>query len=59
MNKQSPDLIVLDEPTDNLDIQSIEILTAEINEYRGTLIIVSHDSIFLREIGIQDFIPLN
>ncbi|GHT56285.1 ABC transporter ATP-binding protein [Bacteroidia bacterium] len=47
ISNQSPDIIVLDEPTNNLDIQNIEILTAAINEYQGTLIVVSHDETFL------------
>lgn len=50
---QSPDMIVLDEPTNNLDIQNIEILTAAINEYRGTLVVVSHDQWFLKEVGVR------
>ncbi|WP_431213086.1 ATP-binding cassette domain-containing protein [Puia sp. P3] len=50
---QSPDMIVLDEPTNNLDIQNIEILTAAINEYRGTLVVVSHDECFLQEAGVS------
>ncbi len=51
LGSQSPDVIVLDEPTNNLDIQNIEILTSAINAYRGTLIVVSHDDYFLREIN--------
>jgi ATPase subunit of ABC transporter with duplicated ATPase domains len=51
INCQAPDIIVLDEPTNNLDIQNIEILTAAINEYHGTLIVVSHDSYFLEQIN--------
>lgn len=50
---QAPDMIILDEPTNNLDIQNIGILTAAINEYRGTLLVVSHDVHFLGEIGIE------
>lgn len=50
---QAPDMIILDEPTNNLDIQNIGILTAAINEYRGTLLVVSHDAHFLREVGIE------
>ncbi|SDE44390.1 ATPase components of ABC transporters with duplicated ATPase domains [Dyadobacter soli] len=50
---QAPDMIILDEPTNNLDIQNIGILTAAINEYRGTLLVVSHDARFLREIGVE------
>ncbi|GET25525.1 ABC-F family ATP-binding cassette domain-containing protein [Prolixibacter sp. NT017] len=55
---QSPDIIVLDEPTNNLDIQNIKILTAAINEYEGTLIVVSHDETFLEEANIQYTISL-
>jgi len=51
-----PDIIVLDEPTNNLDIQNIEILTKAINEYRGTLIVVSHDELFLEQIKIERFV---
>lgn len=59
ISHQSPDLIVLDEPTNNLDIQNIEILTAAINEYEGTLIVVSHDELFLEEIKVERIIGLN
>lgn len=58
INTKAPDIIILDEPTNNLDIQNIEILTAAINEYQGTLIVVSHDDLFLEEIGIEEFIQI-
>ena len=58
MSKQSPDIIILDEPTNNLDIQNIEILTAAINDYQGTLIVVSHDETFLEQIKIEQTIQL-
>lgn len=48
---QSPGLIVLDEPTNNLDIENVKILTDVINQYAGTLIVVSHDEYFLTEIN--------
>ena len=54
----APDLIILDEPTNNLDIQNMDILTAAINEYEGTLIVVSHDDYFLEQIHIQRTIML-
>lgn len=59
IGNQAPDLIILDEPTNNLDIQNIAILTAAINEYEGTLLVVSHDQYFLEEIGTTKTISLN
>lgn len=55
---QAPDLIILDEPTNNLDIQHIEILTHAINSYQGTLIVVSHDAYFLEQINTERTIEL-
>ncbi len=49
ISNKVPDVIVLDEPTNNLDIQNIGILTSAVNEYKGTLIAVSHDEVFLEE----------
>lgn len=59
IGNQAPDLIVLDEPTNNLDIQNVEILTAAINDYQGTLIVVSHDQYFLEEIRVERRIELS
>ncbi len=58
IHNQAPDLIVLDEPTNNLDIQNIEILTAAINEYQGTLLVVSHDDYFLKQIHAERIINI-
>lgn len=58
INNESPDIIILDEPTNNLDIKNVEILTAAINEYQGTLIVVSHDESFLEQINVQKSISL-
>ena len=58
INHQAPDIIVLDEPTNNLDIQNIEILTAAVNEYKGTLLVVSHDAYFLKRINVEHSITL-
>lgn len=58
ISNQQPDMIIMDEPTNNLDIQNVEILTAAINEYRGTIIVVSHDEVFLEEVGAERIIRL-
>jgi ATPase subunit of ABC transporter with duplicated ATPase domains len=58
LSNQSPDIIFLDEPTNNLDIQNIEILTAAIKNYNGTLIVVTHDERFQKEIKIERSIQL-
>ncbi|KQS28279.1 ABC-F family ATP-binding cassette domain-containing protein [Dyadobacter sp. Leaf189] len=55
---QSPDMIILDEPTNNLDLQNLEILTAAMNEYQGTILVVSHDEHFLEQIKIERVIQL-
>lgn len=58
INSKSPDIIIFDEPTNNLDIQNVEILTAAINEYQGTIIVVSHDETFLEQIHMERTIEL-
>jgi ATPase subunit of ABC transporter with duplicated ATPase domains len=43
----SPECIVLDEPTNNLDPETWELLLHLVNQYTGTLLLVSHDRIFV------------
>ena len=59
ISNNTPDMFILDEPTNNLDIQSIEIITATIKNYAGTVIAISHDNYFIQEIGVEQCILLS
>lgn len=50
---QKPDLIMLDEPTNHLDLNSIAWLETYLLNYRGAVIIVSHDRYFLDKIATK------
>ena len=47
-----PHLLLLDEPANHLDLPSILALQSMLNQYSGTLVITSHDEVFLAAIGI-------
>ena len=53
-----PDMFILDEPTNNLDISSLSIFTDTIKDYQGTLLVISHDQYFINKIGITRKIEL-
>ena len=51
-------LLVLDEPTNSLDLNSIDEVVGALGSYRGALIVVSHDHAFLRRLGIDTWLHL-
>ncbi|AQA24289.1 AAA domain protein [Rhodococcus sp. MTM3W5.2] len=54
----APRLLMLDEPTNNLDLPSLAHLTSALAEFRGALVVASHDLPFLREIGATRWLEL-
>ncbi|GGK87568.1 ABC-F family ATP-binding cassette domain-containing protein [Streptomyces flaveus] len=54
----APQLLMLDEPTNNLDMASVRQLTSALESYEGALIVASHDVPFLESIGITRWLLL-
>jgi ATP-binding cassette subfamily F protein 3 len=46
-------LLILDEPTNHLDVENIEALEDALDEYEGSVLLVSHDRAFLREVATR------
>jgi ATP-binding cassette subfamily F protein uup len=49
-------LLVLDEPTNDLDLETLELLEAQLAEWTGTLLLVSHDRAFLDNVVTSTFV---
>ncbi|MDD7230184.1 MAG: ABC transporter ATP-binding protein, partial [Bacteroidales bacterium] len=57
--EKAPDIIIADEPTNNIDISCMDILADTLKNYVGTLLIVSHDEQFIHDIGIKRIISIS
>ncbi|MEV8598382.1 ABC-F family ATP-binding cassette domain-containing protein [Streptomyces griseoviridis] len=55
----APQLLMLDEPTNNLDMASVRQLTTALESYQGALIVASHDVPFLESIGVTRWLLLD
>jgi ATPase subunit of ABC transporter with duplicated ATPase domains len=55
----APQLLMLDEPTNNLDVSSVRQLTGALASYRGALVVASHDLPFLEEIGVTRWLLMD
>ena len=51
--QQDSNLLILDEPTNHIDINTKEILEEALKEYKGTIIMISHDRYFINKIATR------
>lgn len=58
LGTQLPELLVLDEPTNNLDLANVEFLESIVSDFRGALIVISHDEQFLTNCGVTQELVL-
>ncbi|GAJ46889.1 putative ABC transporter ATP-binding protein YdiF [Holospora elegans E1] len=56
---KTPKLLILDEITNNLDLETKEHMTQVLKAYPGAMIMISHDADFLEEIGISEAVDVH
>lgn len=54
----APQLLMLDEPTNNLDLASIDQLVSALETFRGALLVASHDEAFLRRLHLTRYVEM-
>jgi ATPase subunit of ABC transporter with duplicated ATPase domains len=54
MSDNPPQLLILDEPTNHLDLHSIKAIESALANYQGSLIVISHDDTFLKNINVLE-----
>lgn len=59
LGKQRPEMLILDEPTNNLDLLNVRFLERLLREFKGAILAVSHDEDFLKESKIEDELVLD
>jgi ATPase subunit of ABC transporter with duplicated ATPase domains len=52
---KQPSLIILDEPTNHMDLESIQLLEASLKEYQGALLFITHDKTFLENLSTKQW----
>jgi ATPase subunit of ABC transporter with duplicated ATPase domains len=52
---QKPNILIMDEPTNHMDMESIESLNMALGQYAGTLFFVSHDREFVSSLATRIF----
>lgn len=52
------DLLILDEPSNHLDIETKEVIEESLKDYKGTMLLVSHDRFFVERVGITNMLNL-
>ena len=53
---EKPNLLILDEPTNDLDLQTVEVVEDMLADYKGCLLVVSHDRLFMEHLADKLFV---
>ena len=57
--QKDTNFLILDEPTNHLDISTKEVLEGALNEYKGTILLISHDRYFINKVASKIFMIEN